>query len=288
MSAPTPTPGNTTTTAPELIREKVAAMLVEPVQAASVMLNAGATIIGSAAPVKVPTLENTFNPGWVGENEKIPDDGTAEFGEISLMPTDRKSIKTITRVSNELVRAATGNVSAILEKRLVNDVVRVLDDGLLNGDGTDDTITGLFHQPGTVTVPFDPTDPDSYLDALARAAADEGNPTRFLVSGADFFELRKIKDSNGRYIMQGGPADGTPFRIHDTAVTVSNKIAAGKGALLNMSDVVIVRDTNPTVKLLTERYADYDQVGIRVTARYDLGLLRPSAVIILDSAAEED
>lgn len=285
MGSPIPTPGNTTTTAHELIQEQVAAMLVEPLEAASVMLNAGATVIDSAAPVRVPTLENGFTPGWVGENEEIPDDGTADFGEVSLMPTSRKSIKTITRVSNELIRAATHNVSSILEKRLVNDVVRVLDDGLLNGDGADDTITGLFHQPGTVTVPHDPTDPDSYLDALARAAADEGNPTRFIVSGADFFELRKIKDSNGRYIMQGGPAEGAPFRLHDTAVTVSNKVPQGKAALLNMSDVVIVRDTDPRVNLLTERYAEYDQVGIRVTTRYDLGLLRPSAVVILDSAA---
>lgn len=277
---------NTTATANALIQEQVAAMLVEPLEAASVMLNAGATVIDSAAPVRVPTLENGFTPGWVGENEAIPDDETAEFGEIALMPTDRKSIKTITRVSNELIRAATHNVSSILEKRLVNDVVRVLDDGLLNGDGADDTITGLFNQQGTVTVPFDPTDPDSYLDALARAAADEGTPDRFLVSGADFFELRKIKDSNGRYIMQGGPAEGAPFRIHDTAVTVSNKVPQGKAALLNMSDVVIVRDTDPRVNLLTERYAEYDQVGIRVTTRYDLGLLRPSAVIILDSSAE--
>lgn len=280
----TPIPGNTTTTAHELIQEQVAAMLVEPLEAASVMLNAGATVIDSAAPVRVPTLENGFTPGWVGENEAIPDDETADFGEIALMPTERKSIKTITRVSNELVRAATHNVSSILEKRLVNDVVRVLDDGLLNGDGTDDTITGLFSQPGTVTVPFDPTDPDSYLDALARAAADEGNPNRFIMSGGDFFELRKIKDNNGRYIMQGGPAEGAPYRIHDTAVTVSNKVPKGKAALLNMANVVIVRDTDPRVNLLTERYAEYDQVGIRVTTRYDLGLLRPSAVIILDSS----
>lgn len=283
MSAPLPADGNTTATANELIQEKVLAMLVEPLEAASVMLNAGATLIDSAAPVRVPTLENGFTPGWVGENEKIDDDQTAEFGEINLMPTDRKSIKTITRVSNELIRAATGNVSAILEKRLVNDVVRVLDDGLLNGDGADDTITGLFNQTGTVTLPFDPADPDAYLDALARAAADESAPDRFLLNGGDFFKLRKIKDNNGRYIMQGGPADGTPFRLHDTPVSVSNKIDPGKGVLLKMSDVAIVRDTDPRVKLLTERYAEYDQVGIRVTTRYDLGLLRPSNVYILDS-----
>jgi hypothetical protein len=35
---------------------------------------------------------------------------------------------------------------------------------------------------------------------------------------------------------------------------------------------------------LSERYADYDQIGIRVVTRYDLGLLHPEAVIVLTDA----
>lgn len=272
-----------TADAQALIQDTIVPMLVEPLQAASVVLEAGPTIIDSSAPVRIPTLEDVGDAGWVGENELIPDDETANFGEIALLPTERKSIKTITRVSNELIRAATQNVSSILESRLVNDVRRKLDDGLLLGDGVDDTITGIFNQTGITTLDHDPVDPDSYLDALAAAAADEATPSTFFVNGADFFALRKIKDGNGRYIMTGGPAENVPYTLHGTTVKVSNKIPAGKAALLNMSDVVVVRDIDPRVTLLTERYAEYDQVGIRVVTRYDLGLLRPSNVYILDA-----
>ena len=272
-----------TTDAQALIQDKIVPMLVEPLQAASVVLEAGPTIIDSSAPVRVPTLEDVGDPEWVGENELIPDDETANFGEIALLPTERKSIKTITRVSNELVRAATLNVSTILEARLVNDVRRKLDDGLLNGDGTLDTITGIFNQPGTTSLDHDPADPDSYLDALAAASADESTANTFFVNGGDFFNLRKIKDNNGRYIMSGGPSENAPYTLHGTTVKVSNKIAPGTAALLNMKDVVVVRDLAPRINLLTERYAEYDQVGIRVVTRYDLGLLRPSNVYILSA-----
>lgn len=273
-----------TTEAQSLIQETIVPMLVEPLQAASVVLEAGPTIIDSSAPVRVPTLGDIGDPAWVGENELIPDTDTVDFGEIELLPTERKSIKTITRVSNELIRAATQNVSTILEARLVNDVRMKLDDGLLLGDGVGNTITGIFNQAGTTQLEHAPADPDSYLDALAAASADESTPTTFYINGSDFYSLRKIKDANGRYIMTGGPAEGVPYTLHGTNVIVSNKVPAGKAALLNIKDVVVVRDLDPRVTLLTERYAEYDQVGIRVVTRYDLGLLRPSNVYILDSA----
>lgn len=273
------------TDARALIQETIVPMLVEPLQAASVVLEAGPTIIDSSAPVRVPTLEDVGDPGWVGENELISDTDTVNFGEIELLPTERKSIKTITRVSNELIRAATQNVSTILETRLVNDVRKKLDDGLLLGTGADNTITGIFNQPGTTKLAYNPVDPDSYLDALAAASAAEATPTTFFVNGSDFYRLRKIKDNNGRYIMTGGPAEGVPYALHGTNVVVSNKVPAGKAALLNIKDVVVVRDVDPRVTLLNERYAEYDQVGIRVVTRYDLGLLRPSTVYILQAAA---
>ncbi len=37
----------------------------------------------------------------------------------------------------------------------------------------------------------------------------------------------------------------------------------------------------PSVTVMSERYADYDQIGIRVVTRYDLGLLQSDAVIVL-------
>ena len=48
---------------------------------------------------------------------------------------------------------------------------------------------------------------------------------------------------------------------------------------------MVVRDLDPTVTILTERYADYDQTGIRVVARYDQGILRDESFLILDAGA---
>ena len=55
-----------------------------------------------------------------------------------------------------------------------------------------------------------------------------------------------------------------------------------------MSRVAVARDLAPTVKVLTERYADYDQQALRVVARYDAKPLDPSAVLTLSGITNGD
>lgn len=277
---------NDSVSANQLIQDQVSTMLVEPLEAASVVLAAGPTIFNSSEPLRIPTLTDGFTPEWVGENELIPDDGAAKFGEIALMPPERKSIKTITRVSNELIRMAKQGVTSVLQARIVKDVQNKLDAGLLMGDGKDDTITGIVNQPGITKAPMSTTSTDEYLDALALAASREVTPNRFILNGSDFYELRKITDKNGRYILQAGPADNAPYTLFGVPVTVTNKLPKGQGILADMSQIAVVRDIDPQVTILNERYAEYDQVGIRVTTRYDLGLIRPEGVILLGGGGE--
>lgn len=276
---------NNSTTQSNLIKDQVSTMLVKPLEAASVMLASGATIFNSSAPLRIPRLDSSGTVGFVGEGEQIPDTFTTGQSEILLMPTERKSLKAITRVTNELVRMASAGVTQTLQQRLVEDVRTKLDDALLNGTGADNTITGLFNQPGTQKGVLDLADPDSLLDALAIAAASEVTPNRWMFNGADFFTLRKVKDGNGRYLIQETLQEGVQYQLHGIPVTVSNKVPAGKGALLNTKEVAIVRDIDPRITILTEKYADTDETGIRVVSRYDLGLLRPEGVIILEDEA---
>lgn len=272
-----------------LIQEQVVNMLVEPLQAASVVLSNASLIIDSSAPVRIPTLTSGLDPQWVGENELIPEGGPLDFGELALMPTDRKSIKTIVRVSNELIRMATGGVSQTLQTRIVNDVRNTLDYELLNGAGESDehgqAVTGLLNQPGVQSLPLDLADADSVLDGLALMASNEVTPTAIFMNGGDFFTMRKIKDAAGRPMIQPDLASDAIYRLHGVPVNVSNKIPAGTAALADMSKVAVVRDLDPDITVLTERYAEYDQTGIRSRTRYDIGLLTPDAVTLLTVGA---
>lgn len=267
-----------------LIREQVASILVQPLEAASVVLASGPRIFDSSEPLKIPTLTGSSDPAWVGEGELIPDHDVS-FGELRLMPSDRKSIKAIIKVTNELLRQANVvGLDAVLKARLVTDVSRKLDTALLLGDGADKSVTGIVNQPGTQPAELDVASPDSFLDALAMASAAEVTPNRWFLSGADFFAVRKLKSTDGKYLLEADITKDTTYRLFGIPVTVTNKLPVGTAILANMAEVAVVRNLTPAITMLTERYAEYDEVGIRVVTRYDLGLLRPEGVVILTAA----
>jgi hypothetical protein len=110
-----------TTTGASLIAEQGFQILVQPREAASVVLAAGRRIFDSSEPLYIPTLTGSTDPSWVAENEPIPDSDVT-FGESLLMPSNRKSIKALTKFSHEMARQSTVGLDAVPMARVVKDV----------------------------------------------------------------------------------------------------------------------------------------------------------------------
>lgn len=274
-----------TATNPTLLADQVSSLLVQPLEAASVVLSSGPRIFDTAGELRIPKLVSGSTPGFVAEGGEIPDSHDVTFDEIKLMPTERKSIKSILKYTNELVRQSVIGIDSVLKARLVKDVSDVLDQALLTGAGAADSITGITEQDGVTTGALDVADADSLLDAIAALNALEVTPNRWFISGADFAALRKLKESStsARYLLEPDPTKQSGSTIFGIPATVTNKLPAGTAILADMSTVAIARDTSPSVTVLNERYAEFDQVGLRVTCRYDVGLLHAEAVSVLTS-----
>jgi HK97 family phage major capsid protein len=281
----------TTSANPELLADQVASLLARPLEAASVVLSSGPRIFDTAGQLRIPKLVSGSTPTFVGEGEQIPDTANVGFDELQLMPTERKSIKIILRYTRELVRQSVIGIDAVLKARLIKDVSDALDTALLTGDGTDgttadDSITGIVEQADVTTGTLDVSNADSLLDAIAALNAKEVTPNRWLLSGADFAALRKLKEGSQskRYLLEPDSSRASGSTIFGVPATITNKLPAGTAILADVSTIAVARDTSPSVTVLSERYAEYDEIGLRVTCRYDLGLLHPEAVSILTAA----
>ncbi|WP_448221197.1 phage major capsid protein [Gordonia iterans] len=274
-----------TATNPTLLADQVSSLLVQPLEAASVVLASGPRVFDTAGELRIPKLISGSTPAFYAEGAEIADTHDVTFDEIKLMPTERKSIKTILRYTNELVRQSVIGIDSVLKARLVKDVSDVLDQALLTGAGTTNSIRGITEQTGVTTGEIDVTDADSLLDAIAALNALEVTPNRWFISGADFAALRKLKESStsARYLLEPDPTKQSGTTIFGIPATITNKLPEGTAVLADMSTVAIARDTSPSVTVLNERYAEFDQVGLRVTTRYDLGLLHPTAVSVLSA-----
>ena len=95
---------------------------MQPLEAASVVLSSGPRIFDTAGALRIPKLIAGATVGFVAEGGLIPDTADVDFDEMVLMPTERKSIKTILKYTNELVRQSVIGIDAILRARLVKDV----------------------------------------------------------------------------------------------------------------------------------------------------------------------
>lgn len=285
---------NTTATATELTAEQVQRILVRPLETASVFMAAGPRVFDTnGSQVRIPKMGGPItDPGWTAESEAIPE-RDAEFDEVTLLPSTMKSVKVITRFSNELARQSVVALDAALRDRLVTDVAAKLDGQLLSatGDGVT-TPRGIFAYPGTskLTAVGDLT-LDTLHDAWATALAANVNMSglKWFLTPRDFSKLRKIKDAAERYQLQPDPTQDGVFRLLGAPVVITPRLPdttgatpTGRAALVDMSQVALARDLAPSVKVLTERYADYDEQALRVVARYDAAPLNAQAVVTIE------
>ena len=291
LATQTTTAAGGSTAASELTAEQVARILVKPLEAASVFLAAGPRIFDTAGPLRIPKAPKASDVSFVGENELIPE-VNPDFDEVQLLPSTMKSLKTLTRYSNELARQSVVALDAALKDRLVADVAAKLDAQLLSASG--DGITtpkGLFAWAGTQNVAVNGAlTLDHLLTAwgLALSANVDMGSLKWVLTPGDFVALRKVKDTTGQYLLQVDPTADGVFRLWGAPVIVSARIPnttgaspTGRAALVDFSQIAVARDAAPSVKILDQTFGDYDQQAIRVTARYDAAPLNPEAVVTL-------
>lgn len=281
-----PTTHTAVTTAPALTGVDVGRTLIIPMTAASHFLAQGPTIIDSSRPVSLPRLAGADEPSWVAEGEEIPV-VDLQFDSVNLAP--KRGIKSISRITNEALRASVIGLSEAVSLRLVTDNSTVLDRALFTGDGTGGSVIGLTNQPGTLVGPsLDLTDADAFLDALAAWEAADADTTRgrWFVHPLDWVTLRKAKAAGtGNYLVQPDPTLAGRRTIDGLPVVVTSRVPQGTCLLVDMARVVVLRDLAARVDLLVERYAEFDEVGVRVVSRWDLGLLDPRAVMKMTAPA---
>lgn len=284
---------NTRANTAELTTEQVARILVAPLEETSKFLAAGPRIFPTTGPFRLPKMGGPVNVGWIGESELIP---SVDVGmdEVQLLPSTMKSLKVLTRYSNELARASVVALDAALQQRLVKDTADRLDAQFFSasGDGVT-TPRGLFAHAGTQEVAVGGAlTLDHLIDAWGKALTADVNTTgmRWVMTPREFIKLRKIKTATGsnEYVLTPDPTQDGVFRLFGAPVIVTKRVPdttgatpTGRAALVDFSQIAVAQDMAPSVTVLKERYADYDEQAIRVIARYDAAPLNPEAIVRL-------
>lgn len=172
---------------------------------------------------------------------------------------------------------------------LIYQVLRVLEDEILNGDGTGNHFTGILATSGiglrtmslTVPVGRGQTTSDTKLDTLRRAATDIMlafyEPTGLVLNPGDGEALELAKDSQGRYLKEYDSVTGRLWRV---PVVETPAIAAGTALVGNFKIGATLWDREEAAVRVSENVAsDFIQNMVRLLAevRAAFGVVRPLA-----------
>ena len=172
----------------------------------------------------------------------------------------------------------------------MTDVATALDKALINGTAANEP-QGILHYSGvTVAGSAVGTATTDSLYTAVQAAYDANvaiESTRWMMTPRDYFAIHKLKDGDGRYLISPNPALGGSSTLLGLPVTVTSRIPGGTTGgtttvvLADFSQIAVAREQSPSVTVLDQTFAEYDQVGLRVTARFDAKPLNPAAVVHL-------
>lgn len=281
---------NTMSNSAELTREVVQQILVQPLETASVFLAAGPRIFDTdGSPVRIPKLNSAGTANFVAEGSAITD-ATYDFGEIELLPSSMKSVKSLVKMSNELRRSSVITLDTALRDRLVTDVATKLDQAFINGTASNEP-QGILHYSGvTVAGSAIGTATPGHLYDVLQAALDANvnlANSRWMMTPRDFIAIHKLKDAEGRFLISPNPQQGAASQLLGLPVTVTSRIPGGTTGgtttvvLADFSQIAVARDLAPTVTVLDQTFAENDITALRVVARYDAKPMNAAAIVHL-------
>ncbi len=250
----------------------------------------------SGANLQWPTNDDTANVGAIlAENSQVTEQDVT-FGTASIdsyMYTSK-----LVRASLQFLQDNAINADSWLAERLGVRVGRILNqhattgtgaaqpDGLVTGATVGATSTGSFATTGGISY-------DSLIDLVESLdpAYGGGPGLKFMAHQTARKAIRKIKDSQGRPLWEPSLQVGQPDTLLGYGLVLNNDMPAmaqsskslGFGNIRQAYVIRVVKGL--TVLRLTERYADYLQVGFLGFERADGTLQDSSAFKIHQTTA---
>jgi HK97 family phage major capsid protein len=268
-----------------LTQDQVERLLIYPLQERSTYMAQGFPVFTSnGEPIKLPSLTSFGTATFVAQGTAIPV-VNASTSEVELLPNTVQSIKVIARMSNELVRQAVVNVESAFSRKLVDDVSKVLDQAMwAGGTATAGSPVGMANFPNSVNAGtaagtaissntlFD-IEELGYENNLAMDAA------RWAMSPKTFTRIRKLTDNYGQKVLAPSLAVGAPPTLLGHPYTVTTHVPDSALLLFDPTQIAVGLDQRASITLLDQTFAQFDEVAIRVTARYDTKPMNANAVL---------
>jgi HK97 family phage major capsid protein len=235
----------------------------------------------SGAPLSWPTSNQTaYKATIIGENTQVADKdlslGTVSIGSFTYTSG-------VVKVSNELLQDSAFDVQSFLAEEMGLSFGRGTNAHFTNGTGSGQPLGIVTASAAGAAAAASAITIDNLMDLFHSVDPAYRNSAGFMFNDQTLKAIKKLKDANGQYIWQGAVSGSGPDTILGKSYVINQDMAsigaAAKSVLFGDFSKYLIRDVKGvSIARLTERYADFGQVGYLGYSRHDANLLDTAAV----------
>lgn len=276
----------TQTTGGYLVPIEFERLLVQALDENNIIRQLARVIPTHGMELQIPVVASRGNASWLAEGQEIPTSDDS-FGQVIL---GAYKLGTMIKVSHELLADSAFPLDSFLAEDFGRRIGDLEEEAFISGNGTGKP-TGFLTTAtvGKTTSAATAISFDDVIDLYHSLKSPYRKKGVFIANDQTVSAMRKLKDSNGRYLWQPALTAGDPDTILGRPVYVSAympQIAAEAKALAfgDFSYYWIGDRQGRTFQRLDELFAGTDQVGFKATQRVDGKLVLPEAVKVLQTA----
>lgn len=225
--------------------------------------------------LKVPVwgLANGTHDITVGYQEEFTE-LTADSGKFTSVDISGYLVGALVLIGKSVANNAAVDVVSFVVAEMARKIAEFIEKELLNGSGTKAAEGALNTKNVKTSASATAITSDELIEVQASIKQVFQKNACWIMNPDTFTALRKLKDGNGRYLLQDDITGEFPYRLLGKPVFVSDnmpKMAAGSKAVLygDLSGLSVNMRENIQIQILLEKYATQHAVGFVAWFEFD-------------------
>lgn len=252
---------------------------------------AGATVYNVKGTLKVPVWgkANTTHDIAVGYQTEFTEI-TADSGKFTSVDLGGYLAGALTLIGRSVENNAAFDVVAFIVDQMAEEIAVWLEGQLLAGTGTSAAQGALNTSTSLTAASATAVTADELISLQTKIKQAYQQKACWTMHPDTFTLIKKLKDSNNRYLLQDDITGEIPYRLLGKPVYLSDnmpQVAAGKNAILygDYAGLSVNFRENIAIQVLREKYATQHAIGVVAWFEFDARVTDHQKLAVLKMAS---
>jgi len=251
---------------------------------------AGATIYNVKGNLKIPVWgkagTHDIAVGYATEFAEL----TADAGKFTSVDLSGYLVGALVLVGRSLETNSQFNITDFIVNQMADEISTWIEKECLTGSGTS-AMQGAINTTNTVTAAaVSAITADELIELQCKVKQAYQANACWTMAPATFLSLKKLKDSNGRYLLQDNITGSFPYMILGKPVYLSDNMPAMKASAKTIlygdySGLAVNIHEGVSIEILREKYATQHAIGVDAWMELDSKIVDNQKLAVLVQAA---